>query len=117
RTGGVLAVSELTWLRPDPPEEIRNFWESEYPEIATAADKIATLEGAGYDLLGYFTLPPSSWLDHYYGPTAQRLPAFRERHVDEPEADELIAMEDREVALYRRFQDHYSYGFYVARKR
>ena len=40
RPGGVIAVSEITWLRPDPPEELRQHWNSEYPEIATASEKI-----------------------------------------------------------------------------
>lgn len=31
RPGRVLAISELTWLCPDPPEEIRRHWNVEYP--------------------------------------------------------------------------------------
>jgi cyclopropane fatty-acyl-phospholipid synthase-like methyltransferase len=117
RTGGVLTVSEITWLRPDPPQEILEHWHSEYPEIATAPEKIATLESAGYDLLGYFTLPSSCWIDHYYAPTAQRIPNFLERHTDEPEAAQIAEMERQESDLYRRYQDWFSYGFYVASKR
>lgn len=117
RPGGVLAVSEITWLRPDPPGTIRQYWESEYPEIATAAEKIFVLEGAGYDLLGYFALPSSSWIESYYEPTEARIGAFLERHAGEPEAVELVEMERQEAALYKRYQDYFSYGFYVARKR
>lgn len=117
RPGGVLAVSEITWLRPDPPKEIRHHWESEYPEIATAPEKISVLERAGYDLLGYFVLPSSSWIDNYYEPTEARISAFLERHDGEPEALELVKMERQEVALYKRCQDCFSYGFYVTRKR
>lgn len=117
RPGGVLAVSEITWLRPDPPEEIRQHWNTEYPEIATAAEKIAILETAGYDLLGYLVLPATNWIDNYYEPTEQRIPGFLARHVDVPEADEVVEMERQEADLYRRYQDWFSYGFYVARKR
>ena len=42
RPEGVLAVSEITWLRPHPPAEISEYWKTEYPEIATAPEKIAT---------------------------------------------------------------------------
>jgi SAM-dependent methyltransferase len=117
RAGGVLALSEITWLRPDPPQEILEHWNSEYPEIATAPEKIAMLESAGYDLLGYFTLPSNCWIDHYYDPTAQRIPNFLERHTDEPEAAQIVEMERQEADLYRRYQDWFSYGFYVVRKR
>jgi len=117
RPGGVLAVSEITWLQPDPPKEIRQHWESEYPEIATAPEKISILERAGYDLLGYFVLPSSSWIDNYYEPTEARIRAFLERHDGEPESVEIVEMERQEVELYKRYQDYFSYGFYVARRR
>ena len=117
KTGGVLAVSEITWLRPDPPDEIASHWNAEYPEIATAAEKISVLERAGFDLLGYLTLPPSNWIDTYYHPTEERIPAFLDRHRDDPDAAALVEMEREEIDLYTRFQDSFSYGFYVARKR
>ena len=117
RPGGVIAVSEITWLRPDPPEEIRQHWNSEYAEIATASEKIAILECAGYDLLGYLALPSTNWVDNYYEPTEERMPAFLERHAGLPEAAEIVEMERQEADLYKRYQDWFSYGFYVARKR
>jgi len=66
RPGGVLAVSEITWLKPDPPEEIGRHWNAEYQEIATASEKIAILERAGHDLLGYLLIPATGWTDNYY---------------------------------------------------
>lgn len=117
RPDGVLAVSEVTWLRPDPPEEIRQFWNDEYPEIASAPEKIATLERAGYDLLGYIALPPSSWIETYYEPIEERLSAFLGRHESRPEAKEVAEMHRQEAHLYRQYQEWYSYGFYIARKR
>jgi SAM-dependent methyltransferase len=117
KPGGVLAVSEITWLRPDPPEEILEHWNTEYPEIATAAEKIVTLESVGYDLMGYFYLLPSSWIDNYYSPTEHRIPGFLERHASCPEASQVVAMERHEAELYQRYQDWFSYGFYIARKR
>jgi len=117
KMGGILAVSEITWLHPNPPEELREHWESEYPEIATAPDKIKALELAGYDLIGYSVLPPSNWIENYYAPTKTRLSDFSQRHAGIQEAEELVAMERQEAALYERFQEWFSYGFYVARKR
>lgn len=117
RPNGVLAVSEITWLRPGPPGEIREHWNSEYPEIATASEKIGILETAGYDLLGYFILPSSCWITNYYEPTEQRITGFLERHAGEPEAAEVVEMERQEAHLYRQYLDWFSYGFYIARKR
>ena len=117
RPGGVIAVSEITWLRPDPPDEIRRHWEAEYPEIATASEKIAVLERAGYDLLGYLVLPSTDWIDGYHEPIDNRLPAFLARHADRPEAAEIADLHRQESDLYRRYHDCFSYGFYVARRR
>lgn len=117
KKGGILAVSEITWLHPDPPEQIRKHWESEYSEIDTAPDKIKQLEDAGYDLLGYSVLPPSDWQENYYIPTQSRLPKFAERHPGVQEVQDLITMETNEANLYEKFKDWFSYGFYVVAKR
>ena len=117
KPGGVLAVSEITWLRPDPPIDLKRHWESEYREIGTAAEKVGVLEHSGYDLFGYFVLPASSWIENYYKPTDARIAAFLERHAGEQEADELVEMEREEAELYLQYQDFFSYGFYIARKR
>lgn len=89
RPGGVIAVSEITWPRPEPPGEIGEHWDAEYPEIATAHEKIALLEEAGYDLLRYFVFPSTCWTNNHYEPTGKRIPAFLERHADSPEAEEI----------------------------
>lgn len=117
RPGGVLAVSEITWLRSDPPAEVRQFWQAEYSEMATAQEKITVLEHAGYDMLGYFVLPTCCWTEHYYQPIEARLAHFLRRHTGEPEAKELVEMERHEAAMYQQYQGYYGYGFYVARKR
>lgn len=117
KPGGVLAVSEITWLHPNPPEEIRSHWGAEYPEIATASEKIKLLEDAGYDLLGYSVLPPSSWLENYYIPTESRIPRFTARHEGVQEVEDLITMERQEAKLYKQYKKWFSYGFYVVVKR
>jgi len=89
RTGGVLAVSEITWLHPDPPDDIKQFWETEYPEIDKASKKIMILEGIGYDILGYFVLPPDCWIENYYRPKEARISDFLRRNAGKPEAEEF----------------------------
>jgi trans-aconitate methyltransferase len=90
KRGGVLAVSEITWLRPNPPQAIFQHWNSEYPEIATAVEKIGTLESAGYDVVGYFVLPAHCWIANYYNPTAARFSAFLARHADSCHASRVM---------------------------
>lgn len=39
KSGGYLAVSEITWITNFRPKEIEDFWTQEYPEIDTASKK------------------------------------------------------------------------------
>lgn len=117
KPGGVLAVSEVTWLTDQRPEALQAFWEAAYPEIGTAAAKLSVLERAGYTPVGYFVLPGRCWLDHYYGPLEQRFDGFLERHAHSAGARTLVQAEREEIALYRKHGRHFGYGFYVARKR
>ncbi len=70
---GGLAVSEMAWLRSDPPEECRRFFAEVYPGMTTIAANLATIEACGYDVVGHFTEPESAWWDHYYLPLEARL--------------------------------------------
>lgn len=117
KPGGVLAVSEINWLGDARPREIEQYWTAEYPEIATVATKLAQLERHGYRIEGWFPLPSHCWLDNYYVPMERRFDDFLERHGRSPDAHAIVDAERAEIALYRRFGTHYSYGFYVARKR
>jgi SAM-dependent methyltransferase len=114
--GGVLAVSELTWLTAERPAELQAHWAQEYPEVGLASAKLAALERQGFMPLGYFPLPAACWLEDYYRPLRARFPALLEQNAHSEAARACVAAEEREIALYERHQDHVSYGFYIARK-
>lgn len=116
KPGGILALSELTWLTGQRPEELQSHWDREYPEVDTASAKMAVLERLGFSPVGYFPLPQTCWLDNYYRPLQQRFPAFLDRHGHSPAARGIVAAEEREISLYERHTAFVSYGFYIARK-
>ncbi|RDV37359.1 class I SAM-dependent methyltransferase [Bradymonadaceae bacterium TMQ3] len=132
KPGGILAVSEITWLTAESPEttlaasprppltprpsEIQEYWQNAYPEIDPASAKIAQLEAQGFTPIGYFPLPPSSWLDAYYRPLQADFDAFLQRHNHSDDARACVAEHQHEIELYERYQAYYSYGFYIARK-
>ncbi len=115
KPGGILAASEITWLTNERPAEIQQHWDAEYPEIATASDKIKVLEEQGFILKGYFPLSESSWIENYYTPLENNYEAFLDKHNSE-DAQAIIEAEKAEVALYKKSRVYYSYGFYIARK-
>jgi SAM-dependent methyltransferase len=116
KPGGILAVSELTWLTAQRPAELEAYWRSQYEEVGTASSKLAVLERQGYAPIGYFTLAEHCWFDAYYGPMQQRFPAFLARHGSNPAAKAVVAAEEFEIDLYTRFRACVGYGYYIARK-
>jgi SAM-dependent methyltransferase len=116
KPGGVLAVSELTWLTDQRPAALQAHWDREYPEVATASTKIALLERHGYTPIGYFALGEHCWLANYYRPMQARFDAFLTAHGHSEAARALVAAEQAEIALYEQHKAHVSYGYYIARR-
>jgi cyclopropane fatty-acyl-phospholipid synthase-like methyltransferase len=116
KPNGILAVSELTWLTDQRPEELQNHWEREYPEVDTASGKMAVLERLGFSPIGYFPLSEYCWLDNYYRPMQQRFSGYLDQHKDSEAAREIVAAEENEISLYERHRAFVSYGYYIARK-
>jgi SAM-dependent methyltransferase len=114
---GHVAVTDACWIRTDPPSECRAFWEKEYPAIRDVPSRLSTIRSCGYDIVGHFTLPPSSWWDDYYRPLQMNLSAFRENHRGETDAQELADQVQREIDVWRRYSNYYSYEFFVMRGR
>ena len=116
KPGGLLVVSEITWITSDRPFEIQKYWQAEYPEIDTASSKINILEKNGYSPVAYFVLPEHCWLDNYYRPMQYSFPEFLKRNSNSERAQAIVEAEKKEIALYEEYRAHYSYGVYVARK-
>lgn len=116
KPGGVLAVSEITWLTEARPADLEAHWRAQYAEIDTASAKMAVLERAGLSPVGYFVLPQACWTTNYYAPAQDRFEAFLDRHGRSRAAEALVAAEREEIALYARFNAYFGYGFYIARK-
>jgi cyclopropane fatty-acyl-phospholipid synthase-like methyltransferase len=116
KPGGMLAVSEITWLTAERPAELEAFWQNAYAEIDTASAKFAVLESNGFTPIGYFTLPKTCWLEHYYRPMEARFETFLAKHQHSEAAKAVVAENQQEVELYEQYSDYYSYGFYIAQK-
>ena len=116
KPGGCIAVTELVWLRPDPPSEVAAFFADEYPAMAHVETVLTTFRACGYESRGYFTLPDSAWWEHYYTPLEAKLPVLRERYAGDNEALGVVDTTEREIAMRRRFRDWYGYEFFVGQK-
>jgi ubiquinone/menaquinone biosynthesis C-methylase UbiE len=110
---GYLAVTEVSWLRPTLPDELRFFWEGEYPQIQNTGENVMACQGAGYTVLGQFVLPESAWWGAYYFPLGRRLQALELKYQNDPERLQYLEDAKEEINLYRRYSDFYGYVFYV----
>jgi len=115
KPGGYVSVSEVVWLKPNPPAELVEFWK-EYPEIDTVDAKLAVIDKIGYQRVGHFIFPPSAWTDDYYDPMevciAQKAPQWQ----GNPEDEAILETAQNEIDLFRRYSDFFSYAFFVMQK-
>lgn len=116
RSNGFLIVHEMTWLRPDPPQEIVERWQKVYPGIRTAAQVIQLIPRFGYTLVGYFLLPEDFWWHEYYEPLQARILKLQRRYATDPEALTILDRQQQEVDLYRRNARWYGSAFFVMQR-
>jgi SAM-dependent methyltransferase len=116
KKGGYIAVSEASWFTSDRPDEIEWFWKI-YPEMDTIPAKVAQLQNAGYIPTATFILPETCWTEHFYTPQEILQKEFLLKHQGNKTAEEFIANERHEAALYKKYKEYYGYVFYVGKKR
>lgn len=116
KTRGAIAVTEISWLRADPPADLATFWNDAYPAMRSVRANEEAVRAAGYELLDRFVLPESSWWDTYYTPIERKLPEFRRRYASDPAALQVVDSEQQEIDLYRRYAEWYGYVFYIGRR-
>lgn len=116
KPGGFLAVSEVSWLTHSRPAEIEEYWNENYAEIDTISAKIKILEENGFSPVAHFILPPDCWLENYYHPLQKEFEAFLQRHPDSAAARRIVEDEKKEIEIYEKYKDYYSYGFFLAKK-
>jgi SAM-dependent methyltransferase len=114
RAGGLLAVSDVSWLCETPPEGAVDFWKNEYPAMTTIGDNLTKVSAAGFEPIGHFVLPSEDWED-YYGPLQEQLVVFRSKHSENAEAQAFADSVQREIEVWKEYSDSYGYVFYLGR--
>lgn len=113
---GFLVAHEMTWLEPDPPREIEDYWKEVYPGIKTIQEDLELISRCGYRVIGHFPLPEDAWWEEYYTPLEERIQKLREKYKDNPKALATLNEEQREINLYRKYSRWYGSVFYVMQK-
>jgi trans-aconitate methyltransferase len=115
--GGTIAFTEPVWLRPSPPDELREWWIEQYPAITDERGIRNAIGAAAFDTIGYFPLPAETWWAEYYEPMQLRIAELKRGRPDDPAAAEVVAAAEHEIDMHRRFSEFYSYAFFVVQPR
>lgn len=116
KTGGYMAVTEVSWLKKEVSNKPQAFWGKHYPEIGTISKNIKIIEHSGYVPVAHFILPEESWWKFYYRPMIQRIEKLKIQHHGEPEWESALEDELEEVELYKNYASEYGYVFYIMKK-
>ncbi len=114
RSGGFVAVTEVTWLSDDLPQEIVDFWQSEYPDMTTIEGNLSRLRSAGFESIGHFILPAGDW-ENYYGPLAEHLSTFLAANSSSDAAQVLAKATQQEIDIWKQYGTEYGYVFYLGK--
>ncbi|MCD8185406.1 MAG: class I SAM-dependent methyltransferase [Rikenellaceae bacterium] len=115
KPGGYVVVTEATWFRENPPAEVVRFWNENYPDITTAAEKTAAMQRAGYLPIARMPMPEAGWMDYYRTVEARYEGFLREQNFQE-KAQSLVDRLRHEAHLYDRFKAYYGYTYFIGRK-
>lgn len=110
---GGIALTELCWLKPKPPEEIAAFWREGYPAMRDVSANLLAIEECGYRPVGNFVLPERAW-QNYYIPLEKRIAQLLVKYGDSDEKTALIAGEKREIEMRKQYAEWYGYVFFTA---
>lgn len=113
RPKGHIAATEVVWLRDDPPDKLRAFWDAEYPDIRIIEANLKLIAGLGLDVVGHFVLPQSAWTENLYAPMMERVAVLEKKYAEESEALGFLMTLRDEVAMYDRYKDYYGYCFFI----
>jgi SAM-dependent methyltransferase len=116
RPGGYLAFTDAVWRKDNPPPEVKESFDLDYPTMGKIADVLATINRSWFSMNGHFTLPDEAWWDDFYTPMEIRIEELRGKYKDD---DEVLAVLDQlaqEPAMHRRHSDYYAYEFFVLRR-
>ena len=115
KPGGVIAVTECSWLSGARLPESK-FIRENFPDIDTPSAKVRILEETGYAPLAHFALPAHCWTENYFALAAARLPGFLKEQRHSPQAIRFAELMQEEAAHYRDYGSYYGYVFYIGRK-
>lgn len=116
KTGGYIAVSDISWFTESRPVKIEEYATTVFPEMDTIPDKVAMMLKAGYKPIATFMLPDNCWLEHYFTPLVKAREKFLATHAGNKTAEKLMEFQRYDAEMYCKYKEFYGYVFYIGKK-
>ncbi len=113
KKNGYIAVTEISCLKNNPPEEIQNYWYAEYPDMQSIESNVEIIIKCGFKIIDYFVLPEKSWWENYYNPIKKRISNLKLKYSENEDATRILELEEKEMEMYKKYSDYYGYVFYI----
>ena len=112
KPGGYMVISELVWIKPNPPAVLHDYWQQGYPSMRSVEEVAALIPTHGYTLIGTMLMPSQAWWN-YYQPLEERVNHMRQVYHDQPQALAVLDQEQQEITMYRTYGEWYGYSFFI----
>ncbi|AGB01204.1 methyltransferase family protein [Methanoregula formicica SMSP] len=116
KKGGYMVVSDADWFEPNPPEELRKWWESEGYIPVPEEEMKERVKRTGLRLVATYRLPEAGWWDNYHVPMLALTAELRKIHGKDPGNAALLDAFEHEADMYRKYKRWYGYTFFVMQK-
>lgn len=116
KSGGYIAVTNLTWFTDERPAELEKYYLNAVPDIGTMGQYISIIQKTGYTPVAAFALSETCWTDHYIGPQEAANKKFLKKYPGNKTVETFISYLRHEAALYAKYKQYYGYVFYIGRR-
>lgn len=116
KPGGKVVVSDLTWIKDNPPDEAFWYWKENYPDMTGIQENIKSMEKAGLKSVEHFVIGKDGFWDNYYKLMYTHINYFQQKFVKNSKAQEQLEELQTEIDHFVKFGDYYSYVFFIGEK-
>jgi ubiquinone/menaquinone biosynthesis C-methylase UbiE len=112
KSDGYLVISDLVWLTDNPDAKVMEFWQKNYPSMATSEQRIKDMVKAGYEVIESFTQSEQSWRN-YLDPLKRKIAQVEDKDFISNALTDLR----KELQIHERYLGHYGYQVFVLKNK
>lgn len=111
KSDGYLVISDLVWLTNNPDAEALEFWQQNYPDMATSEHRIKEMMKAGYEVIENFTQSEQSWRN-YLEPLKKKITQLEDKNFTSNSLNDLR----KELRIHKQYLGQYGYQVFILKK-